>query len=83
VTSGSELTAGVEGAAEPAPVVAVLLRTQVGAGTRTGSLGSLGGGPGETGGSGTTAAQLFTFSNSTSNTSAESGPMSRPAPRLP
>ena len=83
MASGSGLIAGVEGAAEPEPVVAVLLCTQVGAGTRAGILGPAGGGPGEAGGSGTTAAQLFTFSSSTSNTSAESGPMSRPAPRLP
>ena len=81
--SGSVLAVGVEGASEPRLVLAVLLCTQVGAGTRAGIPGPAGGGPGEAGGSGTTVAQLFTFNSSTSNTSAESGPMSRPAPRLP
>jgi hypothetical protein len=84
MASGSELVVGVEGASARSLTVAVLLCTQAGAGTETGLLGWAGGKSGWVGdGSGTTATQLFTFSSSTSNTSAESGPMSRPAPRLP
>jgi len=80
MASGSELVAGVEGAGERSLAVAVLLSTQAGADT----LGPAAGGSGWVGdGSGTTAAQLFTLRSSTSNTNAESGPMSRPAPRLP
>jgi len=84
MASGSELIAGVEGAAEPTAAEAVLLCTQAGADTLAGALGAGVGVSGKVGeGSGTTVAQLFTFKSSTSNTSAESGPMSRPAPRLP
>lgn len=56
---------------------AVLLRTQVGAGAEARKVVDAVSAPADA------AAQLFTFSSSTSKTRAESGPMSRPAPRLP
>ena len=78
MASGSKVRAAVEaGEGTVRGTSAVLLRAQLGAGTVAGV-----GGP-ELGTRVVSAPQLFTFSSSTSNTSAESGPMSRPAPRLP
>ncbi len=61
--------------------MAVLLRTQVGAEATAGTVADrvvdAVSAPADD------AAQLFTFSSSTSKISVESGPMSRPAPRLP